>query len=188
MTLLPEKIKELNDFTEKFKKGDKNAFGFLLNKYKEEMIYFVEKIVRNHEDALDIMQKASKNAYNHHSTLNGNSFYKWFKKILYNESINFLKKKETKKHRKIIFIKDDFVDSKSYSLKYEYENKENVQKILKSKIWSRKERCLLKIFYEEPNLTCKELALKIGGKTTEKSVSVMWYKIRKKSKHLKNFE
>lgn len=101
---------------------------------------------RNQEDALDIVQNAICKALDHYETLNNQGAVKtWFYRILVNESIQFIKKR----NRELLSGDDSLKEEPYYEKGYEGEGdlydqinclNEDVQKIIKLR------------FYEEMSL------------------------------------
>lgn len=78
----------------KFKKGDEQLFREIVDKYGERLYNIVLRIIRNVDDAEDIVQETLATAYMKRKTFRGkSSIYTWLVRIAYNYTINFAKKK-----------------------------------------------------------------------------------------------
>ena len=72
---------------------DDQAFGRLVNKYKERIYLVVLRIVRNREDARDLAQEAFYKAYKNRESFRGEAgFYTWVYRIAVNLSLNYVKR------------------------------------------------------------------------------------------------
>lgn len=76
----------------KAKKGDRQAFGRLVERYQQRVYALSYGIVRQREDAWDVAQEAFVKAYRNLGRFEGNSaFYTWLYRIAYNLSIDSLR-------------------------------------------------------------------------------------------------
>ncbi|KPK41426.1 MAG: hypothetical protein AMJ78_05575 [Omnitrophica WOR_2 bacterium SM23_29] len=83
---------------EKVKKGERFAFDFLVDKYKEKAFALAFNMVGNYEDAKDVLQDAFVRAYvNVKDFRTDSSFYTWFYRILVNLCRDFLRRKSAAK-------------------------------------------------------------------------------------------
>lgn len=74
--------------------GDSNALSCLIDKYKDIAFNLAIGIVKNSEDAKDIMQDCFlKVLENIHKFRNESKFSTWLYKIVYNQSIGFVQRK-----------------------------------------------------------------------------------------------
>jgi RNA polymerase sigma-70 factor (ECF subfamily) len=75
------------------KMGDKDAFGELVVKYKEQIYFMAYRMTNNHADADDLSQEAFIKAYESIGNFRENSsFFTWLYRITMNMTINHLKK------------------------------------------------------------------------------------------------
>ena len=82
--------KEINEL-ENFAKGDDNAFGQLVNRYKERIYLVVLRIVKNNEDAKDLAQEAFVKAYINRQSFRAESgFFTWIYRIAVNLALNYI--------------------------------------------------------------------------------------------------
>lgn len=78
--------------------GNKNAFRFIVEKYKGAAYSVALGFLRNQQDALDISQDAFIRAYRHLNSFNPDKpFYPWFYQILKNLCLDFIKKRRRRK-------------------------------------------------------------------------------------------
>ena len=74
--------------------GDKNAYTFLQNKYKDIINSIVRKVIRDEDDVDDLTQEAFIKAYRALENFNFDyAFSSWLYKIASNACIDFLRKK-----------------------------------------------------------------------------------------------
>lgn len=74
--------------------GDRDALSSLINKYKDIAFNLAISIVKNQEDAKDIIQESFlKVLENIHKFRNDSKFSTWLYKIVYNQSIGMVQKK-----------------------------------------------------------------------------------------------
>lgn len=80
-------------YIDKVLQGDPNAYGFLVNKYKDLVFTLVLKMIRNREDAEEIAQDTFIKAYYSLNTFKRKSkLSTWLFRIAYNTSISKLRK------------------------------------------------------------------------------------------------
>jgi len=81
------------DRLERFKEGNEQAFGQLVNQYKERIYRVVLRIVRNNEEAKDLAQEAFVKAYYNRQSFRADSgFYSWVYRIAVNLALNYVKR------------------------------------------------------------------------------------------------
>ena len=74
-----------------FIEGDDQAFGQLVNEYKERIYTVVLRIVKNKEDAKDLAQETFVKAYHSRRSFRAESgFYTWIYKIAVNLALNYV--------------------------------------------------------------------------------------------------
>jgi RNA polymerase sigma-70 factor (ECF subfamily) len=78
---------------ERWKKGDKRAFGEIVRLYMSDAFYTALGFTGNEEDAKDLSQEAFIKAYQARDSFDPERpFYPWFYRILKNHCLNFLKR------------------------------------------------------------------------------------------------
>lgn len=88
-----ERARDLQ-LVEAARKGDRQAFGKLVERYQRRVYALAFGIVRNREDAWDVAQEAFVKAYRNLDRFEGTSaFYTWLYRIAYNLSIDTLRDK-----------------------------------------------------------------------------------------------
>src|SRR6185436_2111157 len=88
-----ERAKDL-ELVEHAKKGDRNAFGKLVERYQRRVYALAFGILRQREDAWDVAQEAFVKAYKKLDRFEGTAaFYTWLYRITYNLSIDTLREK-----------------------------------------------------------------------------------------------
>ncbi len=77
------------------KSGDRHAFDTLVIRYQERIYWIIKRIVRNHEDAIDITQDVFVKAYQKMSSFREDSgVYTWLYRIGINMSLNHVRKRK----------------------------------------------------------------------------------------------
>lgn len=88
----PGPIEEI-ELVNRARKGDKQAFRVLVERYQNKVFGLVLSVVRTKQDAEDITQEAMVKAYFSLSSFHGrSSFYTWLYRIAYNMAIDFKRK------------------------------------------------------------------------------------------------
>ncbi len=97
------------------KKGDKEAFGELVNLYKKPVYYLAYRFVKDHDTADELTQESFVKAYQaFESFIEGKSFKTWIFAIVANLSINYLKKKKRETSLEDT-LTDDILEDKKVS-------------------------------------------------------------------------
>lgn len=79
----------------KFRDGDEHLFREIVDMYGERLYNLVFRIVRNVDDAEDIVQETFVRSFIKRKTFRGkSSIYTWLVRIAYNFSMNFIKKRK----------------------------------------------------------------------------------------------
>lgn len=79
--------------------GDRDAFGELVKRYRNQAMNWAQKFSRDTHMAEDIVQEALINAFLHMGTLiDVNRFQAWLKKIVHNQALMKLRKTNTYRH------------------------------------------------------------------------------------------
>ena len=87
---------EDDKIVEQLQKGEhkEEAFSKLVALYKERLYWHIRHIVKNHEDANDVLQNTFIKIFRYIKNFKGNSkLYSWMYRIATNESITFINKK-----------------------------------------------------------------------------------------------
>jgi len=90
-------MEELSDseLVDLFRQGQEKAFNLLVERHKEKIYYLALRMVRNHQDALDLSQEAFLKAYKSLKNFKGNSsFFTWLYRITCNLCLNFIKREK----------------------------------------------------------------------------------------------
>ncbi|HWB65128.1 MAG TPA: sigma-70 family RNA polymerase sigma factor [Chitinophagales bacterium] len=78
----------------KAKTGDQNAFGKLMERYRDSIFFMVLKMVHNRDDAEDLTLEAFGKAFNNIANYSADfAFSTWLFKIATNNCIDFIRKK-----------------------------------------------------------------------------------------------
>ena len=96
------------------KSGHSVAFGELFNRYKRRIFHLAQRIMRNHEDAEDVVQEAFQLAFVHLQDFEGSArFSTWLSRI----AINVALMKLRKKGRKVELSIDEHSESEDMSFR-----------------------------------------------------------------------
>ena len=80
---------------EKAQKGDKKAFGMLVEKYQRRLTRLLSRMVRDQSEIEDIVQDSFIKAFKNMASFKGEvSFGAWIKRIVINNCLDFLKKRK----------------------------------------------------------------------------------------------
>ena len=96
----PPLTSELSDaeLASEARRGDIEAFGVLVERYKERAYMIALGFVGSPDDAMDLSQDAFVKAFKAMRTFrDGSDFYPWFYAILRNTCFNFLRRRKTRK-------------------------------------------------------------------------------------------
>jgi len=79
--------------------GDRNSFNVLIDRYHAVLLNMVRRMVRNPEDAKDIVQGVFLKAFERLHLFNTNmKFFSWLYRIAVNETINFIESSRVRSH------------------------------------------------------------------------------------------
>src|SRR6266849_995957 len=96
------------------KSGHSVAFGELFSRYKRRIFHLAQRVVRNHEDAEDVVQEAFQLAFVHLQDFEGSArFSTWLSRI----AINVALMKLRKKGRKVELSIDEHSESEDMSFR-----------------------------------------------------------------------
>jgi len=102
-----------NELVQRWRKGDKNAYGELVRHYMSDAYIIALGFTANPDDARDLSQEAFIKAYEARSRFEeGRPFYPWLYRILRNRCLNFVGR-EAKKHEPLCY--DDDPDRERFS-------------------------------------------------------------------------
>jgi RNA polymerase sigma-70 factor, ECF subfamily len=76
------------------KKGDAAAWGALFDRYERRILAIAGRMMRNHEDAEDVVQQAFQRAFMHLDSFHGDSrFSTWLTRIAINEALMMMRRR-----------------------------------------------------------------------------------------------
>ena len=170
----------------------KEAFNYLVKKYEKKAYSVAYRIVRNKEDAYDVVQESFIKAYQSIKQFRLEcNFYTWFHKIVVNLAINFVNSSYTLNNHRVLSL-ENLPENKIIPLT-ESNHAKNLEileeiQLLEEKIKSKGILTAREIaiyhWHFKCNLSASKTAVKIGGTTTEKSISVSYNKIKEKLQQL----
>ena len=89
-------------------RGERKAYEKLYSLYAKAMYNVALRLVKDRDEAEDVLQEAFISAFSHLASFNGNSsFGAWLKRIVINKAINTLKKRHTDPLPETLDIADD---------------------------------------------------------------------------------
>lgn len=104
MISLKNECEEDKELYEKFLDGNNDAFGILMNKYKNNLIYFIFKYVKNKDISEDIFQEVVLYILSKKEVYNFEFSYKTFiYTIAKSRALNYLKKEKLKRGKRFIY-------------------------------------------------------------------------------------
>lgn len=135
-----------NKIIESVKKGDKEMFGILVEKYSDRIFSYFMKFLGERDEALNLTSEVFLKAFKGIKKFNENNpFFPWLIKIARNEGINFLHKNRRYEDYEI----DEIEDGKDFE-------KEIILEDALRKL-NYIDREILLLFYQE-NLTYEEIS------------------------------
>jgi len=103
-------------------KQTEKAFSELVQLYKERLYWHIRNIVKNHEDANDVLQNTFIKVFRYIKKFKGDSkLYSWMYRIATNESLTFLKKKARKLQISDQELQDHLIDNLESDVYFEGE-------------------------------------------------------------------
>ncbi len=159
------------EWLNKIKSGDSSCYRFIIEQYKDEALALAYTIVKDFDEAEDVVQEAFIKAYTNIKKFKENStFSTWFYRIVVNTALSSLKKSN-----KTVSLEVGFEDIPSNTNENEFcslefkEQKECIDKALK--LMKPVEALLLKLYYlDERNINeIKEIT---GFKSSKIKVSL----------------
>ncbi len=91
---LAEKLDD-EDLVVFVREKDKEAYGFIVDRYEKRIFYYINRLINNPEEAKNLTQQTLVNAYvNIYSFDKNKKFSSWIYRIAHNLAVNWLKKKK----------------------------------------------------------------------------------------------
>jgi RNA polymerase sigma factor (sigma-70 family) len=126
-------ITPLDELIEKCRCGDEIAQMTVYNNYSKAMFNTALRIVKNHEEAEDIMQEAFILAFNKISTFKGTaSFGAWLKKIVINQSLSAYHQKKRLQEVPFCDQSETIIDDEAEFIQDNEANGSKVKHLLKA--------------------------------------------------------
>lgn len=143
-------------YIDKVLQGDRNAYAYLVNKYKDMVFTLALKVVKDREEAEEVAQDTFIKAYKSLSKFKGDAkFSTWLYKITYNNCMDVVKK-QTRRYN--VTEIDEVVENKLQSIENTLDGIEREERALIIKecleFLPEDEKTILWLFY------FKELSLK----------------------------
>lgn len=168
-----------NEYIKQVLSGNKNAFTYIVKKYKSKVYNFAFKICGNHEEAEEIAQDSFLKSYRalHNFRMNS-SFATWLYRIVYNTSISYVRKKK----KGVLSLEDfpadatDFIGISRTEEEAEKEYRKSLVNFALQKI-NDEERGLITLYYYE-EISTREIS-DITGMSIS-NIKVKLYRARQK--------
>lgn len=97
-----------NHIIKEVKKGDKEMFGLLVERYSDKVFSYFIKFLGDRDEALNLTNEVFYKAFRGIKNFNENKdFFPWLIKIARNEGINFIRKNRNYEERDIDSFEDD---------------------------------------------------------------------------------
>lgn len=97
-----------NQIIKEVKKGDKEMFGLLVEKYSDKVFSYFIKFLGDRDESLNLTNEVFYKAFRGIKNFNENKdFFPWLIKIARNEGINFIRKNRNYEERDIDSFEDD---------------------------------------------------------------------------------
>ena len=168
-----------NIYISKVLEGDRNAFAYLVDKYKTMVYSIALRLVKDREEAEEISQDAFIKAYQSLASFKGKAkFSSWLYRIVYNTAISRLRQQPADR---VLLDESNITDTLYMESKENYdtlsagERKKYLEKALDS-LDSDERMFIILYYYEERNLD--EIA-EIAG-LTKTNTKVKLFRARKK--------
>lgn len=162
-------------YIERVLKGDKNAFRFLVDKYKSMALTIAYRVVKSESTAEDIAQQAFIKAYsNLHSFSKTSKFSNWLYRIVYNTSITYIR--NTKKLHENY---EENINQLDLTEDHNYDHEENKKQIVQNAIdkLPQDEATIITLYYFD-EISVKEVAEIVN--ISESNVKIKLFRARKK--------
>lgn len=163
-------------YIEKVKAGQKNAFSYIVEKYRDIVFSIALKVLKNRDDAEEMAQESFIKAYKSLHTFKGNAkFSTWLYRITYNTCISEVRK------RKIKYTSTDDVEIRDEAQEMNLdgipsENRERIIKDAMSRLPEDEYTLVLLYYFEEQSID--EISSVSG--LSESNTKVKLYRARKK--------
>ena len=171
---------EIAVLVEKVQQGDMNAFGKLYELVSPRSLFVALEIVKNKQDAEDILQDSFITAFEKINTIEkGESFVGWFNRIVANKSKDFLKKKKPmlfdEEEKQVFDLVPD--EDREYSPQENFNDNETRQMVLDAvnELSDEKRICILLHYYSE--MSVADIAKSVGA--NENTIKSRLFQARK---------
>ena len=170
----------ISDLVEKVQQGDMDAFGKLYELMSPRSLFVALEIVKNKQDAEDILQESFITALEKINTLDkSESFVGWFNRIVANKSKDFLKKKKPvlfdEEEKQVFELIPD--EDKEFSPQDNFNDSEMRKMVLDAvnELSDEKRICVLLHYYNEMSIA--DIAETVGS--NENTVKSRLFQARK---------
>jgi RNA polymerase sigma-70 factor (ECF subfamily) len=171
-------MKKLSDqeILDSVKRGNQSDYAIIVDRYKNKAFSLVKRMLRNEQDAEEVLQDCFIKAYNSLESFKGEAkFSTWFYRIVYNTTLTRLSSKKRMTENEMTSIEDHF-DLKS---DYDYNNSEinNMSEFVKDIVNQLPERyaVIINLFYLD-EMSCEEISKVMNISVS--NVKVMLYRSR----------
>lgn len=161
--------------------GDRNAYAFIVDRYKDKVYSLVAGIVRNEEIAKELAQDIFIKAFNALKKFRKeSSFSTWIYRIAYNTAVSEIRKKKIP----VYSFEEQLEKASDISDSFELDEENETKKSLLHKAITKlnaEERLILMLYYFEEH-SIDEISMSSG--LTKSNVKVKLHRLRKKLKDI----
>ena len=113
-------MKKLSDqeILDSVKRGNQTDYAIIVDRYKNKAFSMLKRMLRNEQDAEEVLQDCFIKAYNSLASFKGESkFSTWFYRIVYNTALTRISSKKRKTESEMTSIEDHFDLTSNYDFK-----------------------------------------------------------------------
>jgi len=177
-------MKKLSDqeILDSVKLGNQSDYAIIVDRYKNKAFSMLKRMLRNEQDAEEVLQDCFIKAYNSLNSFKGEAkFSTWFYRIVYNTALTRISSKKRKTENEMTSIEDHFDLKSDYDSKVPETN--DMSKFIKDTVNRLPERyaVIINLFYLD-ELSCEEISKVMNISVS--NVKVMLYRSRSALKDL----
>jgi len=171
-------MKKLSDqeILDSVKLGNQSDYAIIVDRYKNKAFSMLKRMLRNEQDAEEVLQDCFIKAYNSLNSFKGEAkFSTWFYRIVYNTTLTRLSSKKRITENEMSSIEDHFDLKSDYDFKLPEIN--DMSEFVKNLVNQLPERhsAIINLFYLE-EMSCEEISKVMNISVS--NVKVMLYRSR----------
>jgi RNA polymerase sigma-70 factor (ECF subfamily) len=177
-------MKKLSDqeILDSVKRGNQSDYAIIVDRYKNKAFSMVKRMLRNEQDAEEVLQDCFIKAYNSLNSFKGEAkFSTWFYRIVYNTALTRISSKKRKTENEMTSIEDHFELKSDYDFKIPETS--DMSEFIKDIVNQLPERyaVIITLFYLD-EMRCEEISKVMNISVS--NVKVMLYRSRSALKDL----